>query len=101
MLLQAHVYVTLLIAMRSFFPWWTLPVLVLFAFATVWLRLSVVQTTYELNQANKTLNNLKLESEKLELKVAQARSPRKLEALARQKFKLNPPTPDRMIQMKE
>ncbi len=87
--------------MKRFFPMWTIPVLILFAFATVWLRLTVVQTTYELNQANKTLNNLKLESERLELKVAQARSPRRLEALAKSKFKLTPPTPDRMIQLKE
>jgi len=87
--------------MRKVFPLWTIPVLILFAFATVWLRLTVVQTTYELNEANKTLNNLKLENERLELKVAQLRSPRHLELLAKQKFKLNPPTPDRMIQMKE
>jgi len=87
--------------MKKFFPLWTIPVLIAFAFATVWLRLTVVQTTYELNQANKTLHNLKLENEKLELKVAQMRSPRRLEALARQKFKLNPPTPDRMIQIKD
>lgn len=87
--------------MKKFFPLWTIPVLIGFAFATVWLRLTVVQTTYELNQANKTLHNLKLENEKLELKVAQLRSPRRLEALAKQKFKLNPPTPDRMIQIKD
>jgi cell division protein FtsL len=87
--------------MKRFFPLWTIPVLILFAFTTVWLRLTVVHTTYELDQANKTLHNLKLESEKLELKVAQLRSPRRLEALARQKFKLNPPTADRIIQLKE
>jgi len=87
--------------MKKFFPLWTIPVLIAFAFATVWLRLTVVQTTYELNQANKTLHNLKLENEKLELKVAQLRSPRRLEALAKRKFKLNPPTPDRMIQIKD
>ena len=87
--------------MKRFFPLWTIPVLIVFAFTTVWLRLTVVHTTYELDQANKTLHNLKLDSEKLELKVAQLRSPRKLEALAKQKFKLNPPTPDRIIQLKE
>ncbi len=87
--------------MKKFFPVWTIPVLIAFAFATVWIRLKVVQTTYELNEANKTLHNLKLENEKLELRVAQLRSPRRLEAIARQKFKLSPPTPDKLILLKD
>jgi cell division protein FtsL len=87
--------------MKRFFAPWVFPVLIAFAFLTVWLRLTVVKTTYELNQANKTLHNLKLENEQLELKVAQMRSPRRLEALAKQKFKLTPPTPDRIISIKE
>ena len=49
--------------MKKFIPWWAIPVLIGLAFATVWLRLRVVGTTYELNEANKTLHNLKLESE--------------------------------------
>ncbi len=87
--------------MKKYFPLWTIPVLIAFAFATVWLRLNVVQTTYELNEANKTLHNLKLENEKLELKVAQLRSPRRLEAIAKQRFKLSPPSPDKLIQLKD
>jgi cell division protein FtsL len=87
--------------MKKFFPLWTIPVLLAFAFATVWLRLTVVHTTYELNQSNKTLHNLKLDYEKLELKLAQLRSPRRLEALAKQKFKLSPPTPEKLVQLKE
>ncbi len=78
-----------------------MPVLIIFAFATVWLRLTVVKSTYELNQSNKVLYNLKLENEKLELRVAQLRSPRHLEVISRQKFKLNPPAADRIIRMKE
>jgi cell division protein FtsL len=87
--------------MKAFFPIWAIPVLIAFAFVTVWLRLNVVQTTYELNEANKTLHNLKLENEKLELKVAQLRSPRRLEMIAKQKFKLSPPTPEKQIQLKD
>ena len=87
--------------MKRFFPVWVFPILILFAFLTVWIRLTVVKTTYELNQVNKTLHNLKLENEQLELKVAQLRSPRRLEVLAKQKFKLNPPSPDRIIPIKE
>ena len=80
---------------------WVFPILVAFAFLTVWVRLTVVKTTYELNQTSKMLHNLKLENEQMELKVAQLRSPRHLEALAKQKFKLNPPSPDRIIPMKD
>lgn len=86
--------------MKRFFPLWVFPVLIAFAFLTVWIRLTIVKTTYELNQTNKTLHNLKLENEQLELKVAQLRSPRRLEVLAK-KFKLNPPSPDRIIPIKE
>lgn len=85
----------------KYFPLWIFPAIILFAFATVWIRLTVVKTNYELNQANKTLHNLKLENEQLELKVAQLRSPRRLEVLAKQKFKLNPPSPDRIIPIKD
>ena len=70
--------------MKRFFPVWVFPILVAFAFLTVWIRLTVVKTTYELNQTNKMLHNLQLENEQLELKVAQLRSPRRLEALAKQ-----------------
>ena len=87
--------------MTKLVPMWTIPVLLAFAFSTVWIRLNVVHTTYELDQANKTLHNLKLENEKLELKVAQLRSPRHLETIAKQKFKLSPPTPERLIQIKD
>jgi cell division protein FtsL len=87
--------------MKQFFPLWTIPVLIAFAFATVWIRLNVVQTTYEVDQANRTLHNLKLENEKLELKVAQLRSPRRLEMIAKNKFKLSPPTPEKQIQLKD
>jgi cell division protein FtsL len=87
--------------MNRFIPGWAIPLLIVFAFATVWLRLNVFQSTIELNQMNKTLNNVKLDHERLELRVAQLRSPRKLESLARNKFNLQPPTADRMIQLKE
>ena len=87
--------------MKRFFPVWIFPILIAFAFMTVWIRLTVVKTTYELNQANRTLHNLKLEKEQLELKVAQLRSPRRLESLAKQKFNLNPPSPDRIISLKD
>jgi len=87
--------------MTKWVPLWTIPILIVLAFATVWLRLTVVKSTYELNQANKVLHNLKLENEKLELKVAQLRSPRHLEMLSRSRFKLNPPAADRIIRIKE
>ncbi len=86
--------------MSRFFPGWVLPCIVLMSVATVWLRLKVVQTTYELNQATKVLHTLKLEKEKMDLKIAQLRSPRRLEQLAKEKFHLSQPTSDRIVSMR-
>ena len=87
-------------SVKTWVPFWTIPCVILLSVGTVWLRLKVVQTTYELNQANKILQTLKLEKERTDLKLAQLRSPRRLEKLARQSFHLEPPTADRVISMK-
>ncbi len=87
--------------MKRFFPLPVVFALFCFSFLTVALRLSLVKTTYSLGQSAKVLNNLKIESERLDLKLSQLRSPRHLEALAKQKFKLHPPTADKIIILKD
>lgn len=87
--------------MRKWIPLWVFPIIIFFAFATVWIRLSVVKKTYELNQVSRMVQNLKLENEQLELQVAQLRSPRRLETLARTIFNLKPPEAGRVIKLKE
>ena len=87
--------------MKKWFPTWVIPMLIVAAFTTVWLRLSVVQSTYELNQKAKIIHNLKLEHERLSLNLAQLRSPRHLEMLARKKFNLHPPRANQLIHLKD
>lgn len=84
---------------RRYMPAWTLPLLVIFAIGSVWLRLKVVRTTYEINETEKSLAEGRQEQERLELKVAQLRSPRRLELLAKSKFRLNPPKIDQVIRL--
>jgi len=82
---------------QRFFPLWVFSVLILMAVGTVWLRLAVVRTTYEINQLDKMIRNSSQERERLELKTAQLRSPRRLELLARKKFNLFPPKTNQVV----
>jgi hypothetical protein len=82
-------------------PIWVLPLLAAFAIASVWLRLSIVRTTYEIDQVGKMIRNTQLDMERLELKVAKLRSPRHLEVLARKKFGLVPPSSEQVIRLRD
>jgi hypothetical protein len=72
----------------------------LLAIATVSLRLSIVQKSYEIDQIQKMSNNARLSLEKSELMLAQMRSPARLEKLARKKFSLGPPLSHQVVTMK-
>lgn len=87
---------------RFLLPWvpaWAVPALVLMAIGTVWLRLSIVKTTYEISQADRMIRNLRQEREQEELHLTALRSPRRLESIARSKFKLNQPRVDQVIHL--
>ena len=64
---------------------------------TVWTRLSVVKTTYEVTQAEKALRSLRQDREQIDLRVAGLKSPRRLEVLARSRFGLSQPRSDQVI----
>jgi cell division protein FtsL len=85
---------------RRWLPLWALPMLLAMAIGTVWLRLSIVRTTYEINQADKMIRNQRQELEQAELRLAGLRSPRRLEALARARFGLAPPKSDQVVFLK-
>jgi len=85
--------------LKRWVPLWTIPVLIIMATGTVWLRLSIIGTTYDINQAEKTLRQLQKDRQQLELKLASLRSPRRLEALARSKFDLAQPRSDQIIHL--
>ena len=78
-------------------PTWVVPVLIVMAAGTVWLRLSIVRTTYDYNQTARIISNSKRELEQAELRLARARSPAHLEQLARTKFGLAPPKSEQVI----
>ena len=63
----------------QWFPAWIWPVFLVLTIGSVWVRLSVVKTTYDVTQADKTLRSLQQDREQIELRVAGLRSPRRLE----------------------
>ena len=71
------------------------------AIATVWLRLSIVRTSYSINEAERSIRKLLQEKEQLELKVTASRSPRRLEILAKTKFGLSQPRTDQVIRLSD
>jgi cell division protein FtsL len=86
--------------LRHWIPIWVIPVVILFAIGTVWLRLSIVGTTYSIDQVEKTIRNLQQEREQLKLVVTGLRSPRRLEALAVSKFGLTQPKAEQVVHLK-
>jgi cell division protein FtsL len=86
--------------MKRWFPKWIFPVLLVLSIATVALRLKVVNTVYELNQTEKIIANSKHEKEKASMKVANLRSPRRLEILSKTHFKLGQPDAKQVVYLK-
>jgi len=87
---------------RFLLPWvpmWILPVLVVMAVGTVWLRLRIVRTTYAISQTDRMVQNLEVDREQQQLKVTALRSPRRLEGIARARYSLSQPNADQVIHM--
>jgi cell division protein FtsL len=82
------------------FPLWALPVLIGLAIGTVWLRLAIVRTTYEISQTDTMIRHLQQDREQQELQVTGLRSPRRLESIAKAKFGLSQPRAEQVIPMK-
>jgi len=85
---------------RKMLSIWLIPVIVIMAIGTVWLRLTIVDTTYAIHQLEETTRALRQEKVKAELKLATQRSPRRLEQLAKSKYNLAPPRTDQIIYLK-
>lgn len=82
---------------RKWVPFWIVPVVILLAIGTVWLRLAIVRTTYEIGQTDKQIHNLRQEHEQAELRLTALRSPRRLEVLAHSKFGLTAPRAEQVV----
>jgi hypothetical protein len=65
----------------------------------VWLRLSIVRTSYAINQVEQKIRAARQAREELVLKQSALRSPRRLESLARGQFGLGTPRADQVIHM--
>lgn len=87
--------------LKKWVPLWTIPTLILFSIGTVWLRLSIIRTTYAINETTRQIDRARQERELLQLKLAALRSPRRLEGLAKSRFGLAPPPVDRIIHLQE
>ena len=85
--------------MRRWLPLWCIPCLIVLSIGTVWLRLSIVRTTYAIDLADREMRALQQQREQVELKVTALRSPRKLETIARGKFGLSHPHSEQVIHM--
>jgi cell division protein FtsL len=70
------------------------------AVGTVWLRLTIVRTTYEISQNDRMIRNLQQEREQQELRVTALRSPRRLESLAKVKYGLSQPKAEQVVHMR-
>jgi cell division protein FtsL len=81
-------------------PLWVFPVLVVMAIGTVWLRLSIVRTSYSIDQMDRQLRALHQARQEMELKVTGLRSPRRLELLAKTRLNMAAPTPAQVIRMR-
>ncbi|MCM2324714.1 MAG: hypothetical protein NDJ90_15755 [Oligoflexia bacterium] len=85
--------------MRRWIPLWTIPLLIAMATGTVWLRLSIVGTTYAIDQADRKIRALRQERQQMELRVTGLRSPRRLELLAKSRFGLSQAKSEQLIHM--
>lgn len=80
-------------------PLWTVPLLIVMAIGTVWLRLSIVGTTYSIDQADRSIRELQQQKEQMDLKVTALRSPRRLEILAKTRFGLAQASSDQIVHL--
>jgi hypothetical protein len=88
-------------ALKQWMPLWVLPVLIAMAIGTVALRLSIVRKTYAIDQMDRQIRALKEAREKMDVRVAGLRSPRRLELIARARFGLSQPRTDQVIYMSQ
>jgi cell division protein FtsL len=75
--------------------------MVVMAIGTVWLRLSIVRTTYEIDQVDRQTHALQQAREQMDLQITALRSPRRLELIAHTKFGLVPPRAEQIVHLSE
>ncbi len=86
---------------RSLFSIWSLLGVAIFAVLTVSLRLYILDTSYAIGQTDKMIRALQESRELAEVRLASLRSPRRLEELARTRFKLQRPTSHQVVEIQD
>ena len=72
----------------------------LMTFAFVWVRLQIVSISYEINALSQNEKNLREECNTLSLKISEAKSPQRLEHLAKTKFNMQPARVDQIVTLR-
>lgn len=65
--------------------------------AFVWVRLQIVSISYDIGELGKLERQIREECSNLTLRINEAKSPHRLEQIARLKFNMQPPRPDQHI----
>ncbi len=87
--------------LKKWIPIWVVPVFIAFSIGTVWLRLTIIRTSYSIHQTERIMDTARRDREDLQLKVAALRSPRRLEILARTKYGLSQPKMEQIVHLKK
>ncbi len=85
--------------MKNWIPIWVIPVLIIFATGTVWLRLLVIRMTYAIGQTDREMAKVRQERELIQIKMASLKSPKRLEILAKSRFGLGQPQMSQVIHL--
>ncbi|MDR3605987.1 MAG: hypothetical protein P4M08_01245 [Oligoflexia bacterium] len=85
--------------LRCWLPLWVIAVMIVMAIGTVWLRLSIIRTTYAIDQVDRQMHALQQAREQMDIKITALRSPRRLELIAHSKFGLVPPRAEQFVHL--
>ena len=74
-----------------------LAVATLLTCAFVWVRLQIVSISYDINELAKREQGIRDECNGVTLRINEAKSPQRLEQIARARLKMQPPRPDQIV----
>ena len=62
----------------------------------IWSRIQVIQTVYDINKLNEELSVIQIQNRQFQVESAVLKSPKRLEKIVKEKFKMNMPTPKKI-----
>jgi len=85
---------------RIMFPWWAITGVLCLSVLTVWLRLSGVQSTYEIHRFTKKKAEIIDQVSRSKVELSALKSPRRLQSISSGAFELTQPRVDQIIYIK-